>query len=53
MHRLDGDLEPYVLLFARQELGLGLFLLELGSVCMEGVYGAFGLLNGHMRVDEL
>ena len=45
MHGLDGDLEPYVLLPARQELGLGALLLELGGVSVQRVYGAFALLD--------
>ena len=53
MHGFDGDLEPYVLLLTRQELGLGAFLLEFGGVCVEGIYGAFALFNRHTRVGEL
>lgn len=53
VHGLDGDLEPYVLLLARQELRLGSFFLELGGVCMERFYGAFALFERHMAVEEL
>lgn len=42
-----------MLLLARQELGFGAFVLELGSVCMERVYGAFALFGRDTPVDEL
>lgn len=53
MHSFDGDLEPYVLLLARQEFCLGPFFLEFGGVCVERVDGAFALFYGYMPVDEL
>ena len=52
MHRLDGDLEPYVLLLVRQELRLGAFLLELGRVCVQRINGALALFDRYMPVDE-
>lgn len=53
MHSFDGDLEPYVLLLARQEFCLGPFFLEFGGVCVERVDGAFALFYGYMLVNEL